>query len=662
MKLKHQDSSSQEPLKLGGFDVDVFHLAIDRSKDVVLITDVENKIVYINQTFTDFYGYGFEEVRGKNPKLLQSGEQSGEFYQKMWNGLEETGQTVVQLINRTKSGDLVKVESSVSKIVSDSGEFVGYLAIQRDLTGRSQIEKELKLSQERLSSVLSAVKEGITLSDESGKFLVFNAEMVNLAGYSQEEAQAAGSFYQLLHPEAKTEIPPGLEKLVPGQKYNTQETIVTKDGQTKHLSVSTVVLEQNNQVMYLSAYHDVTQIKGAHLSLEKEKQKVELEVKERTKSLMQAKQDLQFTLDQASAEANKSRTILESIGDAVVVVDMAGNIVLANGAANNMSGSEASIVSMSFGAGVKLVDALLEKPVEFVEQILGQKQTGIVSLRCVLTKEGGDQIEVAVTAAPLNDGDGKLSGAVVVYRDVSRESQIEKMKDEFVSLASHQLRTPLTALRWIADRLAKNKPGNLDADQLEMTQDIRESTLRLIGLVNDLLSISRIESGRIQLALETTNMTEMIDSVLGELSSKLEEKSQTVVKEYDPVDLSFDFDPQLVRQVVMNLLSNAAKYSPEKTQITVKTSKDEKMFHLGVIDQGGGIPESDHHRIFGRFFRSESAVKSGSEGTGLGLYLTKQIIQASGGVINFDSKVGEGTTFCFSLPLSPVVKEVEKEE
>lgn len=232
------------------------------------------------------------------------------------------------------------------------------------------------------------------------------------------------------------------------------------------------------------------------------------------------------------------------------------------------------------------------------------------------------------------------------------KANIESIKSDFVSLASHQLRTPLSAVKWYAEMLMAKKHGDLSDKQQQYLREIYQSNQRAINLVNDLLDVSRIQEGQIHLELRPAKIEHVIEETIDGFASAAAASNITVNFEVINGPLpAVEVDQEKLKRVIVNLLSNSVKYTPQHGTVRITVQKDPGQFTISVIDTGVGIPQEDQKRVFDKFFRSPNVIKLAPDGTGLGLFIAKSLIEAMGGKIGFRSEEGHGTTFNFTLPL-----------
>ncbi len=239
----------------------------------------------------------------------------------------------------------------------------------------------------------------------------------------------------------------------------------------------------------------------------------------------------------------------------------------------------------------------------------------------------------------------------------AHEKEVEKLKTEFVSLAAHQLRTPLATIKWTLKAFLDGDMGIISSEQKEYLDKIYSSNEKLIGLINDLLNVTRIEEGRYLYQPAYAQLKDIIQLMLKGYEDELAHKN---------IQLQFDapleglpevlVDEEKIRLVIQNLVDNALRYTPGGGKVTVSMKRDtENMenMEVRVQDTGIGIPIESQHRVFEKFFRADNAKKIETQGSGLGLYLAKNIVEAHGGTIRFESQENKGTTFIFTIPIKP---------
>jgi len=284
------------------------------------------------------------------------------------------------------------------------------------------------------------------------------------------------------------------------------------------------------------------------------------------------------------------------------------------------------------------------------EELLRQLETdGVVrEFEDEIRRPDGTTVWISQNVRAVRDAEGAVLCYEGTAQDVTERRGIQRMKADFVSFATHQLRTPLSGIRWLLE-LAEREPG-VPADAQSLVVDARESAERLIRLVNDMLNIARLEGGNLKVTLADTDPAQVTEAVVAELQPLVQAKELrlSIAGAGDvPRILA---DTKLLSEVVANLISNAIKYTPPGGAIEIRMGREGDQLRWSVRDTGIGIPESARARIFERFYRAENALTVSAEGTGLGLALVRLIVERHGGRIGFESVVGRGSTFFFTLP------------
>lgn len=258
---------------------------------------------------------------------------------------------------------------------------------------------------------------------------------------------------------------------------------------------------------------------------------------------------------------------------------------------------------------------------------------------------------MADSAAPVRDAEGNIIGAVIVFRDITQERQLQRMKDEFLSIASHELRTPMGAIRANVSMILGGDYGPVNKNLREPLSDIKTSTVRLVQLVNDLLNVARLEGGRMKFSLSEYNIQEIAKSIVSSLAPLGKEKGlQVRVLPGDSIVVQADTEK--VTQVITNMVGNALKFT-NKGAITVAVGLRDDLAEVTVHDTGIGIAPEDQNKLFGKFEQIVSAQDGKPAGTGLGLYISRQMIRKMGGEMWIkQSAPGKGSTFAFTVPLA----------
>jgi len=396
--------------------------------------------------------------------------------------------------------------------------------------------------------------------------------------------------------------------------------------------------------------------------LEELTKNLQQKVQEQTKDIRTAFEAERKAKEKIDSIRVEDEAILSSIGDGVIAVNKDGYIMFMNESAEQMLGlKKAEAIDKKYQDGLAAENykgemlkekCLLDEVINFGKRIT-TKATDDANVY-YYTRKDKTKFPVAITAAPiiLND---KIIGAVDIFRDITIERQIDRSKTEFVSLASHQLRTPLSAIRWYSDVLMKGKSEKLSAKQKRYLKEIQHGNERMIKLIDVMLNVSRLDAGKIKNNPVKINVKKLIEDIIKEQKFNIKAKKQKFVFE-DEKELPEIFaDVNIIRMIFQNLISNSVKYTPDNGKISCSIAKDNKNLLFQISDTGIGIPKDQQKRVFEKLFRANNAFSHDPEGNGLGLYVVRASVEGLGGKIWFESEEGKGTTFFVNLPFNDVV-------
>jgi PAS domain S-box-containing protein len=380
-----------------------------------------------------------------------------------------------------------------------------------------------------------------------------------------------------------------------------------------------------------------------------------------------------FTLSIMKSEELKAKdeAFLESIGDGLTVIDEEREIVGMNKAAGELLGitpdecigkryDEVFFVKNEKGENISLDNQPMQ-----IALTTGKKISTTTSSLATYyyARKDKTRFPVAITVTPVVIN-GRIIGAIDVFRDITKEKEIDRAKSEFVSLASHQLKTPATIVKLYTERLLRGRRGALTAGQKEYVNELRTANQRMIDLVGALLNVSRIELDAFSIKPVSLDIIELLENILKELGPAIKEKHLALKTNYHKPSHILAVDESLLRIVISNLISNAIRYTAVRGTIEVKSTEvpkgeridtrivKESSLVVSVADNGCGIPQNQQEKIFTKFFRADNARKEHTDGTGLGLYIVKSILDHADGEVWFSSKENEGTVFYIAIPLS----------
>jgi two-component system phosphate regulon sensor histidine kinase PhoR len=341
--------------------------------------------------------------------------------------------------------------------------------------------------------------------------------------------------------------------------------------------------------------------------------------------------------DQAKAER---QTLFNSMTEGVILLDRNGRIQLVNQSLERQFALHTDVRGQTLNEAFRRPE---------LAQLLVRLDNERKVLSCELEVGGIEARYFEVNAATVFDRDARSQGAILVFHDLTRIRQLENTRREFVANVSHELRTPLSLIKGYVETLLD---GAITDPELsaKFLQTIDRHSNRLTNLIEDLLTISRLESGQITLQLRTLPLRPFTSGLIAELQTRANERGTKIVNEI-PEGLAGRADPDRLEQVVVNLVENAVKYGRAKGRVVVRGRAVNGHVELCVADDGPGIPAEARERVFERFYRVDKARSREAGGTGLGLAIVKHIIQSHGGKVWVESEPGQGAQFFFTLPV-----------
>ncbi|MBP9802579.1 PAS domain S-box protein [Patescibacteria group bacterium] len=408
--------------------------------------------------------------------------------------------------------------------------------------------------------------------------------------------------------------------------------------------------------------------------LKKSRQEVDARVKKQTKDILEKNSTLEKQeqailnilddteqdkkqIELLAKDLEKFKLAVANASDHIVITDGEGIVLYANKAVEKITGFKVSDVIGRKAGAKDLWGGLMESDFyqNMWDTLKNKKQ--VFEGKINNKRKNGEVYTAFSSISPILNEKNEIAFFLGIERDITVEEKINQAKTEFVSLASHQLRTPLSAINWYTEMLLAGDAGVLNEQQKQFLSEIYKGNQRMVDLVNALLNVSRIELGTLAVEPEATSLADLADSVVNELKVQIKAKSIKIIKNYSKDIQKISADPKLLRILWQNLLSNAVKYTAEKGQVEISIKLQKKEFLLSVADNGYGIPAYQKDKIFTKLFRADNVRDKETDGTGLGLYIVKAIVDTAGGKIWLDSEENKGTTFFISLPAEDMKKK-----
>ncbi len=642
--------------------------AIRQSPSIIIITDIEGNIEYVNPKFTQLTGYSLTDILGKKTSLLKSGEMNSFVYQDLWEKVKLGQEWSGDFHNKKKNGDLFWESATISPIFDDHGNIINYLKVAEDITEKKRVEK--------IQQILYNISNAANLNNSLSQFIQFiHSEL--------EKVIDTTNFYVALYNEEKDSFSfpfysDEQDKYYSAPAQNTLTKYVIKSNQS--LLVDIALNEELERKGLIKNVGSLSKIwLGSPLVVEG-KSIGAIAVQSYTDEIAFNESDKEmfaFIADQISISINRKniqekhlnseirfKRLFEDLGDAVFVTKVGGrdngHILEVNSEACTQTGySRGELLEMNISKDLYVFGSCKLDAREFDHQLrLGNTVKTTEKKR---RKDGSEYwAELIVTPIEYKD----VSACISVNRDITEriksEEQLkealvkaeesDRLKSSFLANMSHEIRTPMNGIMGFTSLLMDE---DISLDEVkDYSTIIERSSQRLLNTINDIMDISRIEAGQVDNQQIAVNIGEQMDDIHRLFGLEAENKGLKFFthKNFSNQESNVKVDEDKLYSVITNLIKNAIKFT-EQGQIEFGAEKQGNSYHFFIKDTGIGIPEEKQERIFHRFVQADLSLSSKYEGAGLGLSIVKAYMEVLGGEIRLESKEGEGSTFSLTIPV-----------
>ena len=601
-----------------------FTAAFNASPDLMAITGVsDGKILEVNESYSRMLGYSRDESVGKTTAELSIWADAAD-RERFVAVLEKDGQVIdFETMLRRKDGTTVMVTDS-ARVFDLQGEKCIF-STAHDITDRKRAERELRL----FRSLLDSSSDGIEVMDPNTLgFVDVNEAECRELGYSRGEllSMHATDIDSGMDEERRSSIDAQVRKAGKA-KFETEHR--RKDGTIFPVEINVTLVELDKPYI-LSVVRDITERKAEEKMLR-----------------------------ESAEELKKYKMAVEAASDNIILTDREGVVLYVNKNTSSLTGYAKEEIlgkTASVWGG--------QMPKEFYEgmwKTLGEEKKPF-SAEVVNRRKDGRLYDAEIHISPVLDESGEVRYFIGVERDITKAKEIDTAKSEFISLASHQMRTPLTAINWYSEMLIGGDAGELNAKQKEYFEAIYGASQQMNEIIKTFLHILRLETGSVAMNPVPVDLGEMVRLTVEESKLPIDKKRLRMREQVQEALPPLKIDSELVRVVLQNLISNAVKYTPDDGEVAIsveniargsviagKTAEEDSIL-VSVRDTGIGIPEADRDKIFTKFFRAGNAKTWDPNGNGLGLYMANRMIHTAKGTLWFASEEGRGTTFYALLP------------
>jgi PAS domain S-box-containing protein len=644
-----------------GYQREYYEALLVNNPVAVVTADLNGNIVSWNPMAEKLFGYAQEEVVGRNLDDIVAADESL-YAEAVANTAQVLDEKHVQVTTKRtrRDGTLVDVDLQGLPVVV-AGENVGFIAIYHDISERKRYEEELRYQKEYYEALFVNSPVAVVTADLNGKIVSWNPMADKLFGYAQEEVVGQDLDDVVANDESiHAEALANTTQVINEKRVQVTTRRTRRDGSLVDVELLALpVVVEGVNVGFIAIYHDISERKRYEEELRYQKEYYE--------------------------------ALFINSPVAVVTIDLNGDVVSWNPTAERLFGyTQAEAVGRFVDDLVAIDDSIRAEAVGFTDSFIGEAYTGVLERHpeevddlgrlhatTKRTRKDGSLVDVELLGLPVIVA-GEEVGFIAIYHDITQLKQAEvelrqamdeaeaarAAMSEFVANASHELRTPLTHIYGFAKGCRKDlnrfifpKVQSADPKTQRALDEVSESLdiivdegERMAHLIQDMLDLAKIEAGKLEWDMKPLSVAKLIDRATATTAHLFEQKNLRLVRDYDvePPGVVGDWD-SLIR-VLLNLLSNAVKFTDEGS-VTCRVRQRDGEMVVSVIDTGIGIAAADHARIFEKYAQAGDPHTGRSKGTGLGLPISKQIVEHHGGRIWVESELGKGSAFSFTLPL-----------
>ncbi len=593
----------------------------------------------VNQKLCDILGYSPEEMLALSFQDITHPDDLPADVANLKDLLESTiGAYSTEKRYLRKGGEPVWIGLTASLRTDAPRSQQYFTAVIMDISQRKKAEQELLVYREHLEELVRQRTEQLQVSENRMRALYRGVpyflatwqrleDDLVLTDYNDTAFEATGgkiaAFFGLkaaAYLGENPEILSGMEQCYSGQKTVSMETLyrLKTTGEVHHVAIRFAFVPPDLVLVHMD---DI---------------------------------DTRKKMEEALREGeNRLRLLTENVSDVIWTMELSGRLTYFSPSVERLLGytpQEALQLRMEQVIAPGSLASAQQTVAGYAAQVAAGQPVQGGNLELEQQRKDGSMVWTELNFGGMYDSTGEFKGIVGATRDISERKRVDQAKADFVSFATHQLRTPLSGIKWMLE-LASDGAGTAE-DLKSYIADAQASADRLIKLVNDLLGASRLEQGRISVEPAKFDLRELTRAVTDELRPLARARNQSFSFTGGSDPATVDADPQLLRQAILNLMSNAIKYTPHNGAIAMTVSREDGLVRWEVKDNGIGIPRDSRAKLFGKFFRADNAATIETEGTGLGLYLVRLIVERLGGHAGCLSEVGTGSTFYFTLPFA----------